>query len=71
MGTWTKESKNTGSFTKPSNHLGTFTKQSHGIGSNSFLLQESGFYILLETGDKIILEQSSTSSSVWTKETKN
>lgn len=32
----------------------------------NFLLQEDGFYILQETGDKLILDQSG-----WTNQTKN
>lgn len=31
-----------------------------------FLLLESGFYLLLETGDKIVLEQTGMSTSLWT-----
>lgn len=33
----------------------------------AFLLKEDGFFLLLETGDKIILEQ----SNAWTNQTKN
>jgi len=71
MGTWTKESKNTGTFTTPSKNVGTFTKASISAAGNSFLLLENGFYLLLEDGFKLLLEQSSSSSSVWTKATKN
>lgn len=47
--------------------------------SNYFLLKEDGFYLLLETGDKIILEDSggagwsnaSKSTTSWGNQTKN
>lgn len=32
----------------------------------SDLLKEDGFYLLLETGDKFVLEQTGTDSNLWT-----
>jgi len=39
--------------------------------SGSNILQEDGFYLLLETGDKIILEQSTAQPIVWTNQIKS
>lgn len=36
-----------------------------------YLLLEDGFYCLLETGYKIILEQTGTADSLWTERQKN
>lgn len=36
-----------------------------------FLLLEDGFFMLLETGDDIILEQTGASTNLWTEQTKN
>lgn len=37
----------------------------------TYLLLESNFYLLLEIGDQIILEQTGRDTSAWTYETKN
>lgn len=39
--------------------------------SGESILQEDGFYLLLETGDRIILEQSEQSPVVWTNQIKS
>lgn len=35
----------------------------------SFLEKEDGGYLLLETGDKIVLEQTGTDPNLWTNQT--
>ena len=37
----------------------------------NYLLKEDSGYLLLETGDKIILEQTGTSTSMWNYQTKH
>ena len=37
----------------------------------SYLLQEDDFYLLLETGDKIVLEQTGQDTNLWTNQTLN
>lgn len=54
--TYTKESKPTTTYTKDE--------------ESSFLLKEDAFYLLLETGDKIVLSRGSLVNTVYTKETK-
>lgn len=39
--------------------------------NNTSLLKEDGFYILLENGGRIILEQSIPTSMTWTNQIKN
>ncbi len=58
------------SFTKETKPTTTFTKYLNIV--NDFLLMENGSYLLLETSDRIILEQSTGSafSTSFTKETK-
>jgi hypothetical protein len=52
----------------------TWTNES--VISNSYLLKEDSFYLLLETGDKIVLSRGteytneSKSSDSWTNESK-
>lgn len=41
-----------------------------GAGANTFLLQENGFYLLLEDTGKIILELG-TGPIIWTDQVKN
>lgn len=36
-----------------------------------YLLKEDGFFLLLETGDKIVLEQTGNANSLWTQQIKN
>lgn len=57
MSTWTSTNKNSA----------TWAATTKSLGPNSFLLLESGFYLLLEDGSsKLILEQSNPSGAVWT-----
>lgn len=57
MSTWTNATKN----------VATFTNQVKHTVSNFFLLKQDSFYLLLETGGKIILQD----SYPWTNQTKN
>jgi hypothetical protein len=59
MATWTP-------LTKSPNAV--FTPVVKTYSSNNFLLAEDGSYLLLETGDKIII---SGSDEGWTNQTKN
>ena len=60
MATWTNLSKNIAAYTNMAKTL-----------TYDFLLKEDGGYLLLETGDKIILEQSTGSAPTYTNMTKN
>ena len=67
MATWTDETKNTSSWDD-----GT----KHGAGASwdikSFLLQENLFFLLLETGKKIVLNWGNTKNeAVWANINKN
>ena len=57
---WTNTNKNSASWGNSSKTL-----------FQEFLLKEDGGYLLLETGDKIILEQSIPSIPTWTNASKN
>lgn len=67
---WTNTTKHTSSFSKQSKNSSTFSNMARSL-VNQFLLKEDGGYLLLETGDKIILEQSILSPYPWTNLTKN
>lgn len=58
MSTFLNLSKNSATAVNQSKNVASFSKLSKTAGLNSFLLMEDGFCILLETLDKIILEQS-------------
>ncbi len=63
------EPKNTTSFTRESQGSTSFD------GTNFFLLWEAGSYLLLEGGDKIIVEVGpgnlKSTETVWTLQSKN
>lgn len=62
---WTNESLNTTSWTNESLH-------STDWGLLSFMLQEIEDFLLLETGDKIVLKRGTTlNSTSWTNLTKH
>lgn len=46
------------SFSFAAKTIASFTQSVKHFVANYFLLKEDGFYLLLETGDKIILEDS-------------
>lgn len=72
MATWTKATQHAATWTKGSKHSATWTKGTKSLGVNSFLLQETGFYVLQEDGvSKLILEQSNPSGPSWSKLTKS
>lgn len=58
MSTFLNLSKNSATAVNQSKNVASFSNLSKTAGLNSFLLMEDGFCILLETLDKIILEQS-------------
>jgi hypothetical protein len=63
---WTKDSKTSTNWTKDSR---ISAKWDRGLSvGDGFLLQESGDYLLLETGGKIIIEVPVNTSTSWTKE---
>lgn len=77
---FSKQSKHTSSFSTSSKHTSTFSKLSKNISSfinqskdliNQFLLKEDGAYILLETGGKLILEQSIPSGYPFTNQVRH
>lgn len=55
------------SWTNLSKNLATFANMAKNV-LYGFLLKEDGFYLLLETGDKIILEEI---ADPWTLDTKH
>jgi hypothetical protein len=55
------------SYANQSKNTSSWTNQSK-TGDNSYLLKEDSFYLLLETGDKIVL---SYGSADFTNQTKN
>lgn len=63
MSTFTAQTKNSASWSGQT--------KSAGSGVSDFLLKEDGGYLLLETGDKIILEQSSGGPITWTAQNKS
>lgn len=58
MSTFLNLSKNSATAVNQRKNVASFSNLSKTAGLNSFLLMEDGFCILLETLDKIILEQS-------------
>ena len=67
--TFTKETKSTTTFTKEAKPTTTYSKEIKPI-DEAYLLMESGYDLLLETGDIILLETQSSGATVYTKETK-
>lgn len=63
---WTNTVKNSTTFTNLAKNTATFVNAVKHILVN-FLLKEDSSYLLLETGDRIILED----SSPWSYQTKN
>lgn len=61
MATWTSASKNSSTWTSENKNLGGF----------GYLLQENGDFLLLESLDKIILEQTNAGAITWTAQTKS
>ena len=61
MAVWSSQSKNSSSWTSETKNLG-------GLG---YLLQESGFFLLQENLDKLILDQTSAGGVVWSTQTKS
>lgn len=67
MATWTESTKNTSSFSNATKHSAGASWDTKG-----FLLQENTFFLLLETGAKIVLNWGTTkNTSSWTNLTKN
>lgn len=61
MSTWTGENKVSS----------TWTGESKNVGGLGYLLMETGDFLLLESLDKIILEQTSAGGLVWSGENKS
>jgi len=64
---WSNQQKSSSSFDGQSKTLSTFDD---GV---DFLLEENSFFLLLESGGKIVLDQSTNykNKSVYTNQTKN
>lgn len=72
MTVWTGTNRNSAVWTGTTRHAATFTGTTKTMGLNSFLLLETGFYLLLEDGSsKLILEQSNPSVVAWTATNKS
>lgn len=57
MATFTTQTKHTSSYAIQSKNTSSYSRQTRSL-VNQFILKEDGGYLLLETGGKIILEQS-------------
>jgi len=69
MTSWSSQNKNTNSYTNVTQPSApSWTDGQKSVGANDFLLKEDNGYILLETGDKIILEQSNPTTAVWSNQ---
>ena len=66
MASFTNQTKNTASYSNLSKNTSIWDS----LGTD-LLLQEDGFFLLLESSDRIILEQSGSIGSSWTNLTKN
>jgi len=58
MATFTTQTKSADSFSTQTKSTDAFSFQAKAVSTPNFLQTEGSFYLLLETGDKIILEQS-------------
>lgn len=67
--TYTLGTKHSSSASRPTKHSSSYSDQGKTL-INSFLLKEDGFYLLLETGDKIILDQNIPSPQTYITQTK-
>jgi hypothetical protein len=65
MSTFLNISKNSATATNLTKNVSTVSNVAKTL-VDQFLLKEDGFYLLLETGGKIILEQSTASSMSFT-----
>lgn len=61
MAVWSSQSKNSSSWSSDSKSGGGF----------GYLLLEDGFFLLQETLDKLILEQTSAAGVAWSSQTKS
>lgn len=61
MSTWTGVNKSSS----------TWTGESKNVGGLGYILLETGYFLLQESLDKIILEQTSAGGLVWTGENKS
>ena len=66
MTTFTNQTKHSASFSNQSKNTNVWD-----IAGTSLLLLESGYKLLFETGDSIILEQSGSITSNWSNQIKN
>lgn len=65
MATWTTQNKSSASWTLSNKSSASFSNINKSIGSNwDWLLMETGNYLYLEDGSRIILEQT-TIPIVW------
>lgn len=70
MTTWTPQTKNTTTWAGISKNVASFSNIAKTL-VHDFLLKEDGGYLLLETGDKIILEQSTGTGVTWSNQSKS
>ena len=67
MAVWTEATKNTASYSNDTKHTAGASWDTLG-----YMLQENTFFLLLETGGKIVLNWGTTkNTSSWTNITKN
>jgi len=71
MATFVNQSKSASTFANIAKTASSFSNQSKSVSGDTSLLLESGFYMLLENGGKIILEQSNPSGTSWSNAVKN
>lgn len=68
--TWTAQTKSSISVTGPNRSSATWVSANRTL-VNLYLLLENASFILLETGDKIILDQSVATPAAWSGPTKS
>jgi len=71
MAIWTKGTKHSATWTKGTRNTASWSKYNKSLTFTGSILTEAGFYLLLETGGKILLEQATATYPTWTKATKH
>lgn len=70
MTTYVDQTKNTSSYTNAAQNQSSYSNPSKSV-SNDYLLLEDGDYLLQETDDKLILDQSTGSGTQWSDQSKS
>ena len=71
MTSWTTTTKHASTWGAVSRNAGSWATIGKSLSGISALLLENGFYLLQETGDKILLEESASTATIWGNITKS